>query len=148
MKDKWHIRWMGLAQHVSTWSKDPSCKIGAVAIDPIFKKTLAMGWNGFPRGIKDSHARYADREVKLKLVVHAEMNVIYNATYTGTSLAGAYLYVWGLPACCDCAKGIIQVGIKKVFISAECLNRSTLWYESWEKTKNFFNEAEVEWEVI
>ncbi|WXU00611.1 MAG: hypothetical protein Ctma_1337 [Catillopecten margaritatus gill symbiont] len=51
---------------------------------------------------------------KYKFVVHAEMNAIYNATYSGTSLDGTTLYVYGLPTCSECAKGIIQVGIELI----------------------------------
>ena len=142
---------MELARFYSTWSIDPSSKIGAVAVDPVLKKPLAQGWNGFPRGIQDTPERYANREVKYDLIVHAEMNVIYNSTYTGTSLNGAYLYVWGLPVCNECAKGIIQVGIEKVYISAYCLfehTRTKAWADSWEKTTKLFHEAGVKWGTV
>jgi len=111
--NKWDIRYLNLAKEVSTWSKDPSSKIGAVAIGSK-GQVLAQGYNGFPRGIDDSQSRYSVKEIKYKYVVHAEQNVIYNATYNGVSLDGSTLYVWGLPVCSDCAKGVIQVGIKRV----------------------------------
>jgi dCMP deaminase len=57
--------------------------------------------------MKDTPTRYAIRETKYKLVVHAEMNAIYNATYNGVGLDGATIYVHGLPVCSECAKGII-----------------------------------------
>ena len=110
---KWDERYLDLAESISSWSKDPSRKIGAVAVGQK-GNVLAQGFNGFPRGISDSSDRYDDRTRKYELVVHAEMNVIYNATYNGVSLDGATLYVHGLPACAECAKGIIQVGIKRV----------------------------------
>ncbi len=95
-----------------------------------------------PRGIHDTDERYNHRETKYKFVVHAEMNAIYNATYSGTSLDGATLYVHGLPICSECAKGIIQVGIKKVVIekSKELDN----WNESVQLSQEMFNEAGVE----
>lgn len=153
MNDKWNRRFMGLAWFISSWSDDPSTHVGAVAVDPILKKQLAMGWNGFPRKIADTPERYFNREIKYELIVHAETNVIYNATYTGTSLNGAYLYVWGLPVCNDCAKAIIQVGIKKVYITQESLDittkdKSKRWFESWEKTKKLFEEAQIMWSAI
>ena len=118
ISDTWVERYLQLAKHVSTWSKDPSRKIGAVAIGTK-KQVLSTGYNGFPRGMADDEARYSDRETKYKYVVHAEMNVIYNASYSGISLDGSSLFVYGLPVCSECAKGIIQVGIKNVHILTE-----------------------------
>lgn len=94
----------------------------------------------------DSLTRYYDRDKKYKYIVHAEMNVIYNATYNGVSLDGASLYVHGLPVCSDCAKGVIQVGIKKVIMPEQDIPDH--WKQSWELTKTMFEEAKVEWEFI
>ena len=138
---KWDKRYLELAEAVATWSKDPSRKIGAVAVSPR-GNVLAQGYNGFPRGIDDDASRYEDRETKYKYVVHAEMNVIYNATYNGVCLDGSTLYVTGLPVCSDCAKGIIQVGIKRVVMSATDV--PDRWIESYEQTKSILNEAGVE----
>ena len=112
LSNKWDIRFLELAKGIAGWSKDPSRKIGAIAVDD--RSVVAQGYNGFPRGIEDYAERYEDRDLKYKLVVHAEMNVIYNATYNGVSLDGATLYVWGLPVCSECAKGVIQTGIRRV----------------------------------
>ena len=113
MSSKWDIRYLQLAENIASWSKDPSTQIGAIAVGTK-GQVLAQGYNGFPRGVEDRVEYYEDRETKYKYVVHAEMNVIYNATYNGVSLDGATLYVTGLPVCSDCAKGVIQVGIKRV----------------------------------
>jgi len=141
----WDKRYLGLAKEVSTWSKDPSSKIGAVAIGSK-GQVLAQGYNGFPRGIYDGDIRYNDREIKYQYIVHAEQNVIYNATYNGVSLDGATLYVWGLPVCSECAKGVIQVGIKRVVMPAA--DYPDKWVESFEKTGDMFGEAGVEFELI
>jgi len=135
------MRYLSLAKEVATWSKDPSSQVGAVTVGAK-KEVLSQGFNGFPRGINDLDERYNNRETKYKFVVHAEMNAIYNATYSGTSLDGATLYIYGLPICSECAKGIIQVGIKKVVIekSKELDN----WNESVKFSKEMFNEAGVE----
>ena len=98
--------------------------------------------NGFPRGILDSADRYNDRSTKYKLVVHAEMNVIYNATFNGVSLNGARLFVYGLPVCSECAKGIIQVGIQAVTIYSEGVVPE-MWTESFKLTNSMFEEAGV-----
>lgn len=139
--NKWDKRYLNLAKEVSTWSKDPSTQVGAVTVGSR-KEVLSQGFNGFPRGIKDTDERYNNRETKYKLVVHAEMNAIYNATYYGASLDGATLYIYGLPICSECAKGIIQVGIKKVVIEkSKELNN---WNESLKLSKTMFDEAGVE----
>ncbi|WP_428087607.1 deoxycytidylate deaminase [Candidatus Thioglobus sp.] len=139
--DKWDRRYLALAKEVSTWSKDPSTQVGAVTVGRK-KEVLSQGFNGFPRNIKDSDERYNDRETKYKFVVHAEMNAIYNATYSGTSLDGATLYVYGLPICSECAKGIIQVGIKKVVV--EKSKELEHWNQSLQLSKEMFDEAGVE----
>ena len=139
---KWDKRFLNLAKEISTWSKDPSTKIGAVIVNDE-KRILATGYNGFPKGIHDSEQRYHDRETKYKYVVHAEMNAIYNATYNGISLNDSTLYVWGLPVCSECAKGVIQVGIKRIVMpKADYPDR---WIESFRKSRELFTEAGLEW---
>ncbi|WP_190600669.1 deoxycytidylate deaminase [Candidatus Vesicomyidisocius sp. SY067_SCS001] len=138
--DKWDERYLSLAKKVSTWSKDPSTQVGAITVGRK-KEVLSQGFNGFPRGIHDTDERYNDREIKYKLVVHAEMNAIYNATYSGTSLDRATLYVYGLPICSECAKGIIQVGIKRVVIkNSKELNH---WNQSVRLSQEMFNETGI-----
>ena len=73
------------------------------------------------------------------------MNCIYNATYNGTCLDGTSLFVYGLPVCSDCAKGIIQVGIKLVAVRYPHENIPEKWEESWNLTKDMFDEAGVNW---
>ena len=113
----WDDRFIRLAKEISTWSKDPSKKIGAIIVKD--KRILATGYNGFPKGIDDAPEKYENRELKYELVVHAEMNAIYNATFNGISLKDSTLYVWGLPVCSECSKGIIQVGINRIVMAAD-----------------------------
>ena len=137
---KWDARFIELASHIAQWSKDPSTKVGAVAVGPK-RNVLAQGYNGFPRGIFDYAERYNDKPTKYMYVVHAEMNVIYNATYNGVSLDGASLYVYGLPPCSECAKGIIQVGIKEIITETQGIPKK--WEDSWNFSKSMFDEAGV-----
>lgn len=138
---KWDRRYIELAQQISTWSKDPSRKIGAVAVGSK-GQILSQGYNGFPRGILDLQERYENREVKYKHVVHAEMNVIYNATFSGVSLDGASLFVYGLPVCNECAKGIIQVGIQRVVIYTDEIVPA-IWTDAFSLTWDMFKETNV-----
>jgi dCMP deaminase len=144
-KSKWDKRYMDLAIVAASWSKDPSTKIGAVAIGEK-GQVLCTGYNGFPRGIDDNLTRYYNRELKYKMVVHAEQNAIYNATYNGVSLNGSTMYVHGLPCCSDCAKGIIQVGVKRVIMSTPAT--PDRWKDSWQLTETMFKEAGVSYDFI
>jgi dCMP deaminase len=139
--NKWTRRYLDVAKSVATWSKDPSTKVGAVAVGSK-GQILSQGYNGFPRGVKDTDDRYNIREEKYKYVVHGEMNCIYNACHSGASLAGATLYVTGLPVCSECAKGIIQVGINKVIMEFP-KTIPEKWRESVQLTKQMFHEAGV-----
>jgi len=144
MSDKWNKRFIDLAKEIGNWSKDPSTQVGAVAVDPKRKKILATGYNGFPRGIIDSEERLNTRELKYRYTVHGEMNCIYNAALNGTSLDGSDMYVYGLPVCSECAKGIIQIGVKRVFACyPETVSQK--WAESGALTSEMFNETGVEY---
>lgn len=143
--NKWDMRYLQLAEEVAGWSKDPSTKIGAIAVGAK-GQVLSQGYNGFPRGIDDHIDLYKDRETKYKYVVHAEMNVIYNATYHGICLEGSTLYVTGLPVCSDCAKGIIQVGISRVVMKEHLTPQK--WVDSWKTTSKMFDQVNIKWEFI
>lgn len=116
INSKWDNRFMKLAREISTWSKDPSSKIGAVIVDDD-RRILATGYNGFPRGVEDTEERLNDKEQKYARVVHAEANALLSALYSGVSVKGATLYVWGLPVCGDCTKLVIQSGIQRVVVT-------------------------------
>jgi len=140
----WGTKYTNLAKHISTWSKDPSTQVGAIVVGGD-GQILSQGFNGFPRGIKDSDERLNNRERKYELVVHAEMNAIYNASLTGVSLRDSTLYVYGCPVCNECAKGIIQVGIKKV-VAVRPKDMPVVlkrWDESIKVAGALFREAEV-----
>lgn len=138
---QWNERHIQLAREVSGWSKDPSKKIGAVAVSKT-NRILCTGYNGFPRGFDDSEERYNNREIKYKYVVHAEKNLIYNACLEGVSLKDSKIFVWGLPVCSECAKGLIQVGISELYISAESFGVPE-WDESFTMTRELFEEAKI-----
>ena len=115
MKDKWQHRFLTLAKHISRWSKDTT-KVGAVIVDPVTNQVVGLGYNGFPRGVDDSDERLLDRDTKLRLVVHAELNAILNAN---RSVRGCHMYIYPTmmgPSCCpECAKAIVQSGITRVY---------------------------------
>lgn len=137
---KWDKRFLRMASEYASWSKDPSTQVGCVIVDPKTRRILSGGYNGFPRGIADTPQRLNDREKKYKLIVHAEMNAIYNATSSGVSLEGATLYCAGLPTCSQCALGVIQVGIKRVVIGCE-EPIPERWAAHWRESSALFDEA-------
>ena len=144
MLNKWDARWLEIAGVVSTWSKDPSTKIGAIAVKD--KRLVSTGYNGFPRGIQDYDDRWNNREEKYKYVVHAEMNCIYNANYHNQSLKGSTMYIVGLPVCHECAKGIIQAGVVRVV--AEFKDAPLKWARSTEITEKMFKEAGIVYDKV
>jgi dCMP deaminase len=137
------LNYLELAKNIANWSKDPSTQVGAVAVGK-HGQILAQGYYGFPRGIIDSEERLNIRELKYRYTVHGEMNCIYNAALNGTSLDGSDMYVYGLPVCSECAKGIIQIGVKRVFACyPETVSQK--WAESGALTSEMFNETGVEY---
>lgn len=139
---KWDIRFMRLAQQISTWSKDPSSQIGAVIVNDE-KRILATGYNGFPRGIEDSPERLNDREEKYPRIIHAEMNALMNALYSGVSVKGATLYVWGLPICSDCTKCVIQSGIQRIVMIQPDLAPEKWKDQYWKMSYPMYMEAGI-----
>lgn len=109
--DKWDTRFLRVAREVADWSKDPGTRVGSVLVKD--RRIIATGYNGFPAGISDSFDRYADREVKLSLTVHSEVNALLNAAKNGSQTKDATLYVT-FPPCVNCATCIVQAGIVEV----------------------------------
>lgn len=110
----WDDYFMGVALLAAERSKDPNTRVGACIVDKQ-NRILSTGYNGFPHGCSDDEFPWgregADVETKYPYVVHAELNAILNTR--GTSLAGSKLYVALFP-CNECAKAIIQAGIREV----------------------------------
>lgn len=142
----WNRKFLELAKHISSWSKDTT-KIGAViAEDDPSRDIVSIGYNGFPRGFHDSGERFENRVVKYKYTVHAEVNAICTAARKGKCLEGTTLYVYGLPVCHECAKSVIQAGIKKVVVNT--MEAPQQWMASTMKAAEFFKEAKVEYRKI
>lgn len=137
---KKYFRFVYLAEHVSTWSKDPSTKTGCVIVRPD-ATVAAVGYNGFPRAIKDSPELLNNREEKYKRTIHCEMNAILSAR---ERLDGYTLYNWPGQSCERCAVHIIQSGIVKV-VSPKIENDFTArWKEQARLAEELFAEAGVE----
>ena len=137
--DDWDGYFMVVARAVASKSKDPSTKVGALVVDPS-RVIRASGFNGFPRGVLDLPERLADREKKLTMVVHAEMNAICNAARVGVPLEGCSIYVT-LHPCSRCAGLIAQAGVRQVVCPDEAVPER--WAADFALAKLVMNEAGV-----
>ncbi len=141
----WHEHFFEIAKVVSKRSKDENTQVGAVIVGP-GKEIVSTGYNSFPRGIEDNHSERQERPEKYFWFEHAERNAIYNAARTGASLQGATLYVPAVP-CMDCARGVVQVGIKKIIIKqTDTLEwmKKPKWDEQVARAVTLFAEARVD----
>lgn len=128
-----------IASHFAGWSKDPSTKVGAVAVRS--RRILAQGYNGLPAGVSDTESRLMDRTTRLAMTVHAETNCICHAAQNGVSLIGATMYVWPLMTCSNCASMLIQSGIIKVVVPN--FVEPQRWQDSFDLARTMFIEAGV-----
>lgn len=146
---RWHRHFLGMALYHARMSKDPLAKVGAVIVGPD-REVLSAGFNGLPRGIKDTNTRLHDRDTKLKLIVHAEMNAILVGARVGVRLMGSTLYlackdpegrIYGGSPCTRCAVEIIQAGITHVV--AYPAKTPSNWAEDLALARTLLEEAEV-----
>lgn len=120
MKKNWDTRMMDVAKLVASWSKDRSIGVGCVIVSPDHA-ILSTGFNGFPRGVNDDVEERHQRPAKYKFTEHAERNAIYNAARHGIKLEGTTIYLPWYP-CADCARAIVQSGIKTMIAAAPNLD--------------------------
>lgn len=134
MTDKWDLRMLELAKHISSWSKDPSTKVGCVIVDSR-KRIIGTGYNGLPMGVLDHNLD--DREYKYARTVHAEMNALL--FMHPSPLYALTMYIWPMPPCSRCAGPIIQAEIVRV-VSPPAGER---WAESCRIGMDMFNDAGI-----
>lgn len=137
----WDEYFMGVAMLSAKRSKDPNTQVGACIVSDQ-NKILSMGYNGFPLGCSDEDFPWAREgesiNTKYFYVTHSELNAILN--YRGGSLEGTKLYVSLFP-CNECAKAIIQAGIKTVIYADDKYNGTPTDIAS----KKMFDSAGVEY---
>lgn len=132
----WDLRFLGLAQYISLWSKDPSTKVGAVIADRK-NRIISIGYNGFPRGINDNE-RLMDRDKKLAMILHAEKNALI---FANKSLENAVIYTYPFMPCSACAASIVQAGITRV---VSVLNENPRWADNFKLSQEMLEEAGIE----
>lgn len=138
-RQTWDERFLSMAKLVSTWSKDPSTKVGAVIVTPD-NVVVSVGYNGFAKRMPDAEEHYADRTAKYSRIVHAETNAILLAR---GDVRGFTLYCT-FPPCDRCAVQIIHAGIIRVAcpraVESEAAER---WRTSFETARQYFGESGV-----
>ena len=117
----WNAYFMAIAIVSSMRSKDPNTQVGACIVDEN-KKILGIGYNGFPIGCSDDIFPWERKggflDTKYPYVVHAEVNALVNS-FDKKGLKNSSLFVTLFP-CHECAKIIIQSGIKKIYYLNDC----------------------------
>ena len=137
----WDSYFTSMAKLVASKSKDRSTKVGCVIVGPS-NEVRSTGYNGFCRGIDDNVEARHCRSEKYLWAEHAERNAIYNAARNGIRLEDCTLYSTIFP-CSDCARGIIQSGIRRVVTTR--YNKSTSMPDhSFDKALEMFTEVGVE----
>ena len=141
---EWTEYFLNIAEQVKLKSKDQSTQIGAVIVGED-KEVLSTGYNSFPRGLDDSKQERQERPEKYFWMEHAERNAIYNAARIGVSLKNSIIYLTsGLP-CMDCARGIVNSGIKTVYCKQVCTTKNKdKWDESQKKSLQLLLECGVD----
>jgi len=136
-KDKWDRRFLELAKHIASWSKDPSTQTGAVIVDQK-GRIVSVGFNGLAQGVEDTPERLNNRDLKYKMFVHCERNAII---FARQSLEGCTLYTWPFMSCAACAAMVIQTGIKRVVAP---YSENSRWKDDFELATEQFKDAGVE----
>jgi dCMP deaminase len=139
----WDETFIETAKVWSKRSKDPNTKIGACIAGPD-NEVVSTGYNSFPRGINDNVPERKKRPEKYRWYEHSERNAIYQAARIGISLKGCRIYLSCWVPCTDCARAIIQVGIKEVILGQKVEDASrTKWIEEAKRSTIMFEEAGV-----
>jgi len=134
------LRFMKEVDTAASFSKDPSTKVGAVALSPSLS-IRSKGWNGFSKGVNDNIPERWERPEKYNWVIHAERNMISQAAEEGTALKDSIVLVGPLFPCKHCADDLIQSGVKTV-IAPRSTHEPWISDEYIPRTK--FREAGVE----
>jgi len=141
MSTKWDTRFLGLAAHTSSWSKDPSSQVGAVITDG--NRIVSLGYNGFAAGVEDSPERLQNRDCKLNLTIHAEENAMI---FAKRDLKGCTVYVTH-PPCPRCASKLIQEEFARIVAIAPSEDFLSRWADDLKLSTSMYQEAGIEFKT-
>jgi dCMP deaminase len=138
----WDQYYLAIARTAAGKSKDPSTQVGACLVDQN-NIIAAVGFNGFPRGVPDDAGFLANRDTKLRIMIHAEENALL---FARRDVQGGTMYVWPIPPCARCAAKIIQAGIVRVVAPEPTLEQWDRWGADWELADWLYAHAGVNYE--
>lgn len=141
MDESWDLWYLGLAKYVSTKSRDPSTKTGAVIVRPN-KSVCSIGFNGFPQRMPDNPEHYSNRDEKYSRIVHCEMNAVLFAT--DQSLQGYTLYTYPFISCDRCFVHMVQKGITRFVAPQATAEQLTRWGPAFDRVRQYAKEMNVE----
>ena len=139
---RWVEYFRTLAHTVKLKSKDVNTQIGAIIVGKD-KEIVSTGYNSFPRGLQDNLKERQERPEKYYWFEHAERNAIYNAARIGVSTKGCTMYLSCGMVCSDCARGIINAGITRIFCERGGGAKGVKWEEHAERSWMMLEEAGV-----
>lgn len=122
----------------------------AAIVDGPDREIRSTGYNGLVRGVDDNKPERLERPTKYDFFEHAERNAVYNACLIGASLKGCVIYVTSMP-CPDCARAIIQSGIKMVVTYKPGFDRkcaANTWRDKLVFSEEMFKEAGIEYLLL
>jgi dCMP deaminase len=139
----WDEYYLNICGVVATRSKDPNTQVGCIIAGPAHE-IRSTGYNSLPRGIRDDVAERLERPTKYLWMEHAERNAIYNAARCGTTMEGCTIYIELMP-CMDCARAIVQAGIREVVVSRDRMGQYSSEYydEHFRMVEVLFQEAAI-----
>lgn len=133
---KWVRRFLGMAELISRWSKDPTTGVGAVAVDAN-RRIVETGYNGLPRGVKDDPERMK-RPDKYFWTAHAEENLVAHAARD--RLAGTTVIVTHL-CCSNCTRMLINAGVRRIICGPGITSMPA---ENFDVSRKMMEEAGIE----
>jgi dCMP deaminase len=138
---KWDERFLKLAEHVATWSKDLSTQTGAVIVRPN-KSIASVGFNGFAQLMQDDPALYLNRDEKYSRIIHCEINALI---FSREQLTNYTLYTWPFASCDRCCVQMLQAGIRRFVFPILPEDKKERWLIPLTKTKQYIQEAGALW---
>lgn len=141
MSEKWDQRYLRLAKIVSSWSKDPSTKCGAVIVRE--DNTLSsVGFNGFPTRMEDHEESYNNRDIKYPHILHSEWNAIRYSQ--DTNLKGCKVYAYPIPPCDECTAALLQKKVNGVVCNPPTGDVAQRWDEMFKTAHDMCEQRNVE----
>lgn len=139
-RQSWDEFFLGMARYVSTRSKDPSTKVGAVIT--FGKDIVSVGFNGFPEKMEDRPEWYEDRTEKLSRMIHAEKNAISRAK---RDLTGTTMYTYPFVPCDRCFVHLLNEGIIR-YVAPAVTNSGHIerWGPAFDRVRQYAADAGVE----